>query len=158
MANLQYKKAFTMIELILVIIIIGILAAIAIPKLTATRDDAEVVAIIANVRTVLGNFGTYYTTKGPIGWKSAKVVSATNVFLETSCGNLVSMGTELSPTEFVFCSDTKECLILNTKDEGSLTISAGDDRNDAACRPILSDTSMQNMLKKFYLGGKRVTR
>ena len=34
------KKAFTMIELIFVIVIIGILSAVAIPKFAATRDDA----------------------------------------------------------------------------------------------------------------------
>ena len=36
------KNAFTMIELIFVIVILGILAAVAIPKLAATRDDAQV--------------------------------------------------------------------------------------------------------------------
>ena len=35
-----YRKAFTMLELIFVIVVIGILAAIAIPKFAATRDDA----------------------------------------------------------------------------------------------------------------------
>ena len=35
------KKAFTMIELIFVIVIIGILASLAIPKLAANRVDAE---------------------------------------------------------------------------------------------------------------------
>jgi len=40
--NIKTKSAFTMVELIFVIVIIGILASIAIPRLAATRDDAEI--------------------------------------------------------------------------------------------------------------------
>lgn len=36
------RFAFTMIELIFVIVVLGILAAIAIPRLGATRDDAQI--------------------------------------------------------------------------------------------------------------------
>ncbi|MFH0710515.1 MAG: prepilin-type N-terminal cleavage/methylation domain-containing protein [Pseudomonadota bacterium] len=36
------RKAFTMIELVFVIVVLGILAAIAIPKLSSTRDDAQI--------------------------------------------------------------------------------------------------------------------
>jgi len=36
------RKAFTMIELVFVIVILGILAAVAVPRFTATRDDAQV--------------------------------------------------------------------------------------------------------------------
>lgn len=36
------RFAFTMIELIFVIVVIGILSAIAIPRFAATRDDAQI--------------------------------------------------------------------------------------------------------------------
>ena len=50
------KKAFTIIELIFVIVIIGILAAIAIPKLSSTVDFAYVTkakSTVAAVRSAL---------------------------------------------------------------------------------------------------------
>ena len=58
------KKGFTMIELIFVIVILGILASVAIPKLAATRDDAEVSRAAANIRTLVTDLGAYYTAQG----------------------------------------------------------------------------------------------
>jgi len=49
------KKAFTMIELIFVIVILGILAAVAIPKLAATRDDAVYSKDVANIKTCIND-------------------------------------------------------------------------------------------------------
>ncbi len=46
------KNAFTMIELVFVIVVLGILAAIAVPKLAVTRDDAQVAKIRSQVASI----------------------------------------------------------------------------------------------------------
>lgn len=58
------KKAFTLIELIFVILILGILSAVAITRLAATRDDAEVVKAAANLATAINDLNVYYTANG----------------------------------------------------------------------------------------------
>ena len=61
------KKGFTMIELIFVIVILGILASVAIPRLAGTRTDAEIAATVANLRTLLNDVASYYAVKGTFG-------------------------------------------------------------------------------------------
>ena len=56
------KNAFTMIELIFVIVILGILAAVAIPKLAATRTDAKIAVELSNVAQVILNLGGEFTS------------------------------------------------------------------------------------------------
>lgn len=52
------RRAFTMIELVFVIVIIGILSAIAIPKFAATRDDAIISKGISTLSAVRSAIAT----------------------------------------------------------------------------------------------------
>jgi len=72
------RRGFTMIELIFVIVIIGILAVIAIPKLSATRDDAKITTELQNLSTCVQDLGAQFTATGTEG-------TATSL---TSCKNL----------------------------------------------------------------------
>ena len=78
------KKGFTMIELIFVIVILGILASVAIPRLAATRTDAEIATTVANLRILLSDLNSYYVVKGefPQGSNGVKWSEITNVYLE----------------------------------------------------------------------------
>ena len=78
------KKGFTMIELIFVIVILGILASVAIPRLAGTREDAEISTAVANLRTLLSDAASYYVVKG--GFGNAKWNEFTNVPLEAVAG------------------------------------------------------------------------
>lgn len=57
----KQDEGFTLIELLIVVVIIGILAAIAIPKFTNTKEKAVVTAMRSDLRNLAGTQETYWT-------------------------------------------------------------------------------------------------
>jgi prepilin-type N-terminal cleavage/methylation domain-containing protein len=58
------RKGFTLIELLIVVVIIGILAAIAIPKFASTKDKAYVAAMKSDLRNLASYEESYAADSG----------------------------------------------------------------------------------------------
>ena len=58
------RKGFTLIELLIVVVIIGILAAIAIPKFANTKDKAYLAAMKSDLRNMATYEETYAADSG----------------------------------------------------------------------------------------------
>ena len=58
------NKAFTLIELIIVIVIIGILVAVAMANMGKNTDDSKIARAKADIRLVAGALDRYYADTG----------------------------------------------------------------------------------------------
>jgi len=102
------KKAFTIIEVVFVIVILGILIAVALPKLSATRNDAQVSLIAQNIATAAAEISSYAATKGDTD-KNFLVMSNAIQRLQDS-GNAV-----LEDNKATVVIEGKNCLEIEVK-------------------------------------------
>lgn len=123
------KKGFTMIELIFVIVILGILATVAIPKIMATRTDAKVTVDTQNIELIKADIISYYTAKGELKADAADMSTSAAkgelVVREDSDGATLSQVT--NGTKFVIYSTEnsgylEKCIKLDYSDDENLTI------------------------------------
>ena len=80
MFHTKSKSAFTMIEMVFVIVILGILAAVAIPRLSATRTDA----VISKARADISSIRSAIMTE-----RQTRLIKGMSSFIPTGTGTYV---------------------------------------------------------------------
>jgi len=93
---LNNRKGFTLIELLIVVVIIGILAAIAIPKFASTKQKAYMAAMKSDLKNFVTSNESYFADYNTYGTEAN--VRAAGLFAATTDVTLVS--TDATATGF----------------------------------------------------------
>ena len=150
------KQGFSMIELIFVIVIIGILAAVAIPRLSATRDDAKVSVLISNAKKVVNEAKNYYTSQGKEKWKNAEVIDVTDVPLYINSCSTQATDTKIDNNTFYMCNGNDKIIKIDTNDT-HITISPTSN-NSLIANAVKNDKAFNAIIKSYRLGGMNVSK
>jgi prepilin-type N-terminal cleavage/methylation domain-containing protein len=89
-------KGFTLIELLIVVVIIGILAAIAIPKFASTKEKAYIAAMKSDLKNFVTAEEAYFADNNTYG--TYVQVNAAGLFTATT--NVVLADANVSATGF----------------------------------------------------------
>jgi len=147
------KKAFTVMELIFVMLIIGILTTILLPRLTATRDDAKVAVALSDVGRLVSEITIYYTTYGYFDGNLSNMTSVSDSKYTTAWDTLAEEGivTYYTPKN---TTGLEACLTLSLKNQdGHIALSNANGSHENVCSGLQSVQTYKNLLTtKFLLG------
>ena len=147
------RDGFTLIEIIFVIVILGIVAMIAVPKFMATRDDARMVALAQNIATGASDIASFMVARGEADDDLSKMSNALRSLVNRGEATVDTTNRSIS----VKAGNESECITIEI-------VSSNNDENLTLINKTTSDEEclvLQKMIPEniypIALKGARVT-
>ena len=153
---MKFKNAFTLIEVVFIILIIGILAMVAIPRLSATYDDAKVSVALNDIGTLINDLSTYYTSFDTYSPNLNDMTNIDDINYTVPWSNVLQSGV------FVYYTldnnlNLEPCISFSIQNrDGNLTLSAIPNPIGDICKTLQNVNSLKNLLGTKLVGGNRV--
>ncbi|MES2523620.1 MAG: prepilin-type N-terminal cleavage/methylation domain-containing protein [Gemmatimonadota bacterium] len=94
------RKGFTLIELLIVVVIIGILAAIAIPKFAETKEKAYITAMKSDLKNLVSSAEAYFADNNTyIGYAAPQGSSGVSLTFVGAAGGWSAGATHTNSTQ-----------------------------------------------------------
>lgn len=169
--GMDMKKAFTMIELVFVIVILGILAAIAIPKLVASKDDAMAVKATTEMATVITQLSAWYFTHGnfkpvihgcPDPGVTPDSMFLQNIYVFTPNGQIGGCLKDFAPSYLEYYKAPKPinwnyCVMMSISNDGKITVKPFVSNISTFCKTIYNTPAFLQWSKYgIDLGGSSI--
>lgn len=145
------RDAFTMLEMVFVIVVLGILASIALPRLAATRADAEITkgrADIASIRSAIVTERQSRLIQGDSTWISGLSQDVNTLFDGNGSSTLLMYGITASnnsghwsstdATHYQYHVNSVDVNFTYDANDGTFTCDTGDGDSGATCQLLIN--------------------
>lgn len=129
------KNAFTMIELVFVIVILGVLAAVIVPKLAATRADAEASTRAHTIMTAANEIVSYAVA---VGQTDSNLSQMSNSIFSLELSNEAVLANNKATISTGSISDCVTIEVTVGLTDDTLIITFGNANGDNACISLQS--------------------
>ena len=116
--NIRSKKGFTLVEIMIVVVIIGLLAAMAIPAFMKVRRTSTKATMANDIKQIAGGCNSYFLEQGVSQVDTSVIVNVAN---DTTAGFLKSFSKGVTTTDKTWSMGSAQVITLFHPNFGTLT-------------------------------------
>lgn len=116
--KIRSKKGFTLVEIMIVVVIIGLLAAMAIPAFMKVRRSSTKSTMANDIKQIAGGCNSYFLEQGVSQVATSVIVNVAN---DTTAGFLKSFSKGVTTPDTTWQMGATAVITLNHPNFGTLT-------------------------------------